>query len=48
MAAVICEPVAAHDLGGMRTLVRRNADIAGAVLRGVRRGVEQPPAERSS
>jgi N-acetylmuramoyl-L-alanine amidase len=48
MAAVICEPVAAADVGGMRTLVRRVAEVADAVLRGVRRGVEQPPAEPST
>ena len=34
MAAVICEPVAADDLGGMRTLVRRGADVAACGLRG--------------
>ena len=44
MAAVICEPVAAADVDGMRALVVRGADVAHAVVRGVRRGVEQPPA----
>ncbi len=44
MAAVICEPVAQVDVDGMRALVSRGADVARAVVRGVRRGVEQPPA----
>ena len=44
MAAVICEPVALADVDGMRSLVLRGADVAHAVVRGVRRGVEQPPA----
>ena len=44
MAAVICEPVAQADVDGMRALVLRGADVAHAVVRGVRRGVEQPPA----
>jgi N-acetylmuramoyl-L-alanine amidase len=43
MAAVICEPVAQADVEGMRALVLRGADVAHAVVRGVRRGVEQPP-----
>ena len=43
MAAVICEPVAADDIGSMRTLVVRGADVARAVVRGVRHGVEEPP-----
>lgn len=42
MAAVICEPVAASDLEAMGVLVRRGADVAHAVVRGVRHGVEQP------
>ena len=42
MAAVICEPVAQVDVDGMRALVSRGADVARAVVRGVRRGVEQP------
>jgi N-acetylmuramoyl-L-alanine amidase len=42
MAAVICEPVAADDVGSMRTLVVRSADVAQAVVRGVRQAVEQP------
>ena len=44
MAAVICEPVAQVDVDAMRSLVSRGADVARAVVRGVRRGVEQPPA----
>jgi N-acetylmuramoyl-L-alanine amidase len=43
MAAVICEPVAQVDVDAMRALVLRGADVARAVVRGVRRGVEQPP-----
>jgi hypothetical protein len=43
MAAVICEPVASDDVASMRTLVVRGADVAQAVVRGVRHGVEQPP-----
>jgi hypothetical protein len=43
MAAVICEPVASDDVASMRTLVVRGADVAQAVVRGVRRAVEQPP-----
>jgi N-acetylmuramoyl-L-alanine amidase len=42
MAAVICEPVAQSDVDGMRALVLRGADVARAVVRGVRRGVESP------
>jgi N-acetylmuramoyl-L-alanine amidase len=48
MAAVICEPVAADDVASMGTLVVRGADVAHAVVRGVRRGVEQPPTEAST
>jgi N-acetylmuramoyl-L-alanine amidase len=40
MAAVICEPVALLDLGRMRALVERSGDVARAVVRGVRRGIE--------
>ena len=42
MAAVICEPVAQVDVDAMRALVSRGADVARAVVRGVRRGVERP------
>jgi N-acetylmuramoyl-L-alanine amidase len=44
MAAVICEPVAQGDVDAMRELVLRGPDVAHAVVRGVRLGVEQPPA----
>ncbi len=47
MAAVICEPVAQGDVDAMRELVLRGPDVAHAVVRGVRRGVEQPPARES-
>jgi N-acetylmuramoyl-L-alanine amidase len=47
MAAVICEPVTADDVATMRTLVVRGAEVAQAVVRGVRRGVEQPSTEAS-
>ena len=45
MAAVICEPVPADDLDGIRQLVAHGAAVAAAIVRGVRRGVEEPPAE---
>ena len=45
MAAVICEPVAADDVDGMRSVVRQGAAVARAVVEGVRRGVEQPDAD---
>ncbi len=48
MAAVICEPVAANDLAGMRTLVVRGAEVAQAVVRGVRRGFERPETDPST
>jgi N-acetylmuramoyl-L-alanine amidase len=44
MAAVICEPVAAVDVDGMRALVTRGSDIARAVVRGVRHGIERRTA----
>jgi len=44
MAAVMCEPVAQGDVDAMRGVVVRGADVAHAVVRGVRHGVEQPPA----
>jgi N-acetylmuramoyl-L-alanine amidase len=44
MAAVICEPVPADDLDGVRQLVSRGAEVAAAIVRGVRRGVEEPLA----
>jgi hypothetical protein len=48
MAAVICEPVAAQDVAGMRTLVGRGTEIARAVVRGVRNGVERPEPDPST
>jgi len=42
MPAVICEPAAAHDVRTMAVLVSRSADVARAIVRGVRRGVEEP------
>ncbi len=42
MAAVICEPVAQVDVEAMRALVVRGAEVVHAVVRGVRRGIEQP------
>jgi len=40
MAAVICEP-ASHDDVARGELVRRRSDVAHAVVRGLRRGVEE-------
>ncbi len=40
MAAVVCEPVRRADVDGMRDLVARSGQIADAVVKGVRRGVE--------
>ena len=48
MAAVICEPVAQVDVDGMRALVARGGDVARAVVRGVRRGVEREPVNPPS
>ena len=45
MAAVICEPITAGDVEGMRSVVRRGPAVAVAVVEGVRRGVEQPEAD---
>jgi hypothetical protein len=42
MAAVICEPVAQLDVEAMRALVLRGAAVAHAVVRGVRRAIEEP------
>lgn len=47
MAAVICEPVAANDLAGMRTLVGRGVEVARAVVHGIRQGVERPAPDPS-
>jgi N-acetylmuramoyl-L-alanine amidase len=48
MAAVICEPVAPVDVAGMRALVAQGPEVARAVVRGIRRGVERRPAHPSS
>jgi N-acetylmuramoyl-L-alanine amidase len=42
MAAVVCEPVQHDDLDAMRELVRSVSAIGYAVVRGVRRGLEEP------
>jgi N-acetylmuramoyl-L-alanine amidase len=42
MAAVVCELVERGDVDGMRNLVARAGDISRAIVRGVRRGVEEP------
>jgi N-acetylmuramoyl-L-alanine amidase len=42
MAAVVCELVERGDVAGMRNVVARTGDIARAIVRGVRRGVEEP------
>jgi N-acetylmuramoyl-L-alanine amidase len=45
MAAVVCELVERGDVGGMRNVVARTGDISRAIVRGVRRGVEEPPEQ---
>jgi N-acetylmuramoyl-L-alanine amidase len=42
MAAVVCELSARGDVAGMRNVVARTGDISRAIVRGVRRGVEDP------
>jgi N-acetylmuramoyl-L-alanine amidase len=42
MAAVVCQPVDADDVEGVRRLVGRIGDTARGIVRGVRRGIEQP------
>ena len=42
MAAVVCELIEQGDVAAMRRLVARAGDVGRAVVRGVRRGVEQP------
>jgi hypothetical protein len=47
MAAVVCEPVEHDDVEAMRELVRNVTAVGHAVVRGVRRGLEEPePSER--
>lgn len=45
MAAVVCEPVARDDVEGMRRLVRNVTPIGDAIVRGVRRGLEEPAVD---
>jgi N-acetylmuramoyl-L-alanine amidase len=42
MAAVLCEPVAHDDVAATRHLVKAGSEVAGAIVRGIRRGVEDP------
>jgi N-acetylmuramoyl-L-alanine amidase len=41
MAAVVCEPVGERDVAAMGALVAAVADVAAAIVRGVRRGIEE-------
>jgi hypothetical protein len=41
MAAVLCEPLTAGDVDGMRRLVTRGAEVAQAVIDGIRAAFEQ-------
>jgi len=43
MAAVVCELVDQGDVTAMRNIVARAGDVSRAIVRGVRRGVEEPP-----
>ena len=45
MAAVVCEPVGEHDVDAMGALVAAVADVGAAITRGIRRGIEEQPAE---
>jgi N-acetylmuramoyl-L-alanine amidase len=45
MAAVVCEPVQRDDVRAMRRLVRDVAPIGDAIVRGIRRGIEEPPPD---
>jgi N-acetylmuramoyl-L-alanine amidase len=42
MAAVVCELVDQGDVTAMRNVVARAGDVSRAIVRGVRRGVEEP------
>lgn len=46
MAAVVCEVVAPGDVEATTALVAHQTDVVGALVEGVRRGVEDPPAAR--
>jgi N-acetylmuramoyl-L-alanine amidase len=43
--AVVCEPVAAGDVDAVNALVTRAGDVGRAIAEGVRRAVEEPPAD---
>ncbi|MGH9030782.1 MAG: peptidoglycan-binding protein [Acidimicrobiia bacterium] len=45
MAAVVCELVERGDVDAMRGLVARAGDIGRAIVHGVRRGIEDTPAD---
>jgi N-acetylmuramoyl-L-alanine amidase len=45
MAAVVCEPVGENDADAMGALVAAVADVGAAITRGVRRGIEEQPAD---
>ncbi|MGZ6945671.1 MAG: peptidoglycan-binding protein [Acidimicrobiia bacterium] len=47
MAAVVVEPVGEHDVDAMGALVAAVADVAAAITRGIRRGIEEQPADLS-
>jgi N-acetylmuramoyl-L-alanine amidase len=42
MPAVVCQPVQADDVEGVRRLVTRAGEAARAIVHGVHRGVEEP------
>jgi N-acetylmuramoyl-L-alanine amidase len=48
MAAVVCEPVGELDVSAMGALVAAVADVGAAITRGIRRGIEELPAEPST
>jgi N-acetylmuramoyl-L-alanine amidase len=48
MAAVVCELVEEGDVEAMRRLVATAGDVGRAVVRGVRRAIEQPPVDAPS
>ena len=48
MAAVVCEPVGEHDVEAMGALVAAVADVGAAIARGIRRGIEEQPADSAT
>jgi hypothetical protein len=42
MPAVVCQPVQADDVDGVRRLVVRAGPAGRAIVHGVQRGVEEP------